>query len=90
MHFFGFSLLVMCFSIEDISLQAGMKLLCSILSLPTPCKEIVTPGEEVSNMTNRPMPDYFEQRTLQKLLLIGYHQSGTSTIFKQVRLWSTI
>ncbi|CAA7393862.1 unnamed protein product [Spirodela intermedia] len=71
--------------------KAGMKLVCSILSLPTPCKEIVTSRDEVNNMTNRPMPDYFEQRTLQKLLLIGYHQSGTSTIFKQAKfLYKTV
>ncbi|CAA6657751.1 unnamed protein product [Spirodela intermedia] len=71
--------------------KAGMKLVCSILSLPTPCKEIVTSRDEVNNMTNRPIPDYFEQRTLQKLLLIGYHQSGTSTIFKQAKfLYKTV
>ena len=61
-----------------------MKLLCAVLSLPTPCKEMAIPGEEVDHVSSRPLPDYYEQRTLQKLLLIGYHSSGTSTIFKQV------
>ncbi|KAJ6805444.1 extra-large guanine nucleotide-binding protein 1-like [Iris pallida] len=63
--------------------RATTKLLCSFLSLPVPSKGVNPSGEEVNNMLNRHMPDYLEQRTLQKLLLTGFHGSGTSTIFKQ-------
>lgn len=65
--------------------RATTKLLCSFLSLPVPSKDANPSGEEVNNMLNRHMPDYLEQRTLQKLLLTGFHGSGTSTIFKQAK-----
>uniref|UniRef100_A0A1D1XID9 Guanine nucleotide-binding protein alpha-2 subunit n=1 Tax=Anthurium amnicola TaxID=1678845 RepID=A0A1D1XID9_9ARAE len=65
--------------------KAGMKLLCSILSLPVPGKETVILGEEVDNVNNIAIADYLQQRTLLKLLLIGCHGSGTSTIFKQTK-----
>ncbi|XP_078430552.1 extra-large G-protein 1 [Wolffia australiana] len=66
--------------------KAGMKLVCSVLSLPTPCKEIVISGEEVNSVANGNVPDYFQPKASQKLLLIGYSQSGSSTIFKQAKL----
>ncbi|KAL0424581.1 UNVERIFIED_CONTAM: Extra-large guanine nucleotide-binding protein 1 [Sesamum radiatum] len=56
--------------------KVGMKLLCSMLSLPSPPKSSYTPGE-------LSVPDHFEQRAIQKILLIGCRGSGTSTIFKQ-------
>nr|XP_010941889.1 extra-large guanine nucleotide-binding protein 1 isoform X2 [Elaeis guineensis] len=62
-----------------------MKLLCPVLSLPIPSKPANPSGEELDNMVNRVVPDYLEQKTLQRLLLVGYHGSGTSTIFKQAK-----
>ncbi|XP_037432525.1 extra-large guanine nucleotide-binding protein 1-like [Triticum dicoccoides] len=57
-----------------------VKLLSPVLSLPTPNKMTNQCGEEAINVVNR--PDYLEQRTTQKLLLVG---SGTSTILKQAK-----
>lgn len=68
-----------------ISPQARTKLLSAVLSLPVPSKSSYF-GEQVSSQISRSFPDYIEQRTLQKLLLVGYNGSGTSTIFKQVLL----
>lgn len=65
--------------------QAGTKLVCAILSLPIPSKSFSsTCGEQLNSMGTRTVPDYLEHRTLQKILLVGYSGSGTSTIFKQV------
>ncbi|GFY93991.1 extra-large G-protein 1 [Actinidia rufa] len=66
--------------------KAGTKLVCAVLSLPVPSKPVNPCGEQVSNVVSRTVPDYLEQRTLQKLLLIGYNGSGTSTIFKQAKI----
>ncbi|KAK9285373.1 hypothetical protein L1049_024564 [Liquidambar formosana] len=66
--------------------KAGTKLVCAILSLPVPSKSANPCGEQVSPLVNRIFPDYLEQRTLQKLLLVGYNGSGTSTIFKQAKI----
>lgn len=63
--------------------QPIMKLLCPVLSLPTPTKAANSNGDEVIDMV-RAIPDYLEQRTVQKMLLVGLHGSGTSTIIKQV------
>lgn len=67
-----------------ITIQAGTKLVCAVLSLPVPSKSLNTYGEPLSNQLSRSVPDYLEQRTLQKILVVGYNGSGTSTIFKQV------
>lgn len=67
-----------------ITLQAGTKLVCAVLSLPLPSKSLNPCGESLTNSLSRAVPDYFEHRTLQKILLVGYNGSGTSTIFKQV------
>ncbi|OAY78841.1 Extra-large guanine nucleotide-binding protein 1 [Ananas comosus] len=61
-----------------------MKLLCPVLSLPTPTKAANSNGDEVIDMV-RAIPDYLEQRTVQKMLLVGLHGSGTSTIIKQAK-----
>nr|CAD1841384.1 unnamed protein product [Ananas comosus var. bracteatus] len=61
-----------------------MKLLCPVLSLPTPTKAANSNGDEVIDMVGA-IPDYLEQRTVQKMLLVGLHGSGTSTIIKQAK-----
>ncbi|CAI9110063.1 OLC1v1010025C2 [Oldenlandia corymbosa var. corymbosa] len=66
--------------------KAGTKLVCAVLSLPVPSKSPCTSGDQVNNVFSQTAPDYFEQRTLQKILLIGYSGSGTSTIFKQAKI----
>ncbi|KAF5738190.1 extra-large guanine nucleotide-binding protein 1 [Tripterygium wilfordii] len=66
--------------------KAGMKLICAVLSLPLPSKSSSPFGESVSSLNCRSVPDYFEQRALYKLLLVGYSGSGTSTIFKQAKI----
>ncbi|KAK1626167.1 hypothetical protein QYE76_000482 [Lolium multiflorum] len=57
-----------------------VKLLSPVLSLPTPNKAANQCGVEAASSGNR--PEYLEQRTIQKLLLVG---SGTSTILKQAK-----
>lgn len=64
--------------------QAGTKLVCALLSLPVPSKSKHPYGEQVTYVPSRSFPDYFEEKMIQKLLLVGYNGSGTSTIFKQV------
>lgn len=66
--------------------KAGTKLVCAVLSLPVPTKSLNTYGEPPSNQLSRSVPDYLEQRTLQKILVVGYNGSGTSTIFKQAKI----
>ncbi|KAF2295134.1 hypothetical protein GH714_031644 [Hevea brasiliensis] len=66
--------------------KAGMKLVCAFLSLPVPAKSSNSCGEQVNSMMSRSVPDYIEQRTLQKILLVGYSGSGKSTIFKQAKI----
>ncbi|THU74968.1 hypothetical protein C4D60_Mb04t38980 [Musa balbisiana] len=68
-----------------------MKLLCPVLSLPFPSKVANPSGEEVNNLFSRAVPDCFDTKALQKLLLVGHHESGTSTIFKQAKfLYSNV
>ncbi|KAF8405100.1 hypothetical protein HHK36_009998 [Tetracentron sinense] len=66
--------------------KAGMKLVCAFFSLPNPSKAANACEEEVNNLASKGVPDYLEQRTLQKLLLVGCNGSGTSTIFKQAKI----
>ncbi|KAK1363869.1 Extra-large guanine nucleotide-binding protein 1 [Heracleum sosnowskyi] len=66
--------------------KARTKLLSAVLSLPVPSKSIHSSGEQVSNVMSQIVPDYLEKITVQKLLLIGYSGSGTSTIFKQAKI----
>jgi hypothetical protein len=74
------------FEFLRLSHQPIVKLLSPVLSLPTPNKAANQCGEEAVHLVNRPIPDYLEQRTCQKLLLVG---SGASTILKQVQcLWT--
>ncbi|CAM8901030.1 unnamed protein product [Rhodiola kirilowii] len=65
--------------------KAGTKLVCALLSLPVPSKSSSS-AEQVNNVRNASFPNYAEQRMIQKLLLVGYNGSGTSTIFKQAKI----
>ncbi|KAH9301467.1 hypothetical protein KI387_013050, partial [Taxus chinensis] len=64
--------------------QAAIRLYCSFLSLPTPRGNIIIKAD-FNNQSNRSVPEYLEQKKIQKLLLLGYQGSGTSTIFKQAK-----
>ncbi|KAI3808592.1 hypothetical protein L1987_24547 [Smallanthus sonchifolius] len=66
--------------------KAGTKLVCAVLSLPVPSKQVYPTGEHLSNTLGQSMPDYFDQISPRKLLLIGCCGSGTSTIFKQAKI----
>lgn len=66
--------------------KAGTKLVCALLSLPVPSKSSNSCGEQITNPVSRTVPDYLEHGIVQKLLLVGYSGSGTSTIFKQAKI----
>ncbi|XP_044498610.1 extra-large guanine nucleotide-binding protein 1-like [Mangifera indica] len=66
--------------------KARTKLVSAILSLPVPSKSSNLGREQVSSQISRSVPDYIKRRILQKLLLVGYNGSGTSTIFKQAKI----
>ncbi|KAM5549063.1 extra-large guanine nucleotide-binding protein 1-like [Rosa sericea] len=55
-----------------------IKLVCTIFSLPIPTESTnPPPAEEDGN--------FIEEKLLDKLVLVGYHKSGSSTIFKQAK-----
>ncbi|KAE8008440.1 hypothetical protein FH972_004953 [Carpinus fangiana] len=58
------------------------KIVCAVFSLPVP-PDSKNPSEEEANGSN---PDNLAQKSLHKLLLVGYDKSGTSTIYKQAKL----
>lgn len=58
-----------------------VKVACALLSLPIPSNPSNAPSEE----GDKALSTQFEEKTLNKFLLVGSDQSGTSTIFKQVR-----
>lgn len=66
--------------------KAGTKLVCAVLSLPLPSKSSNSFGDQTNSFISRSVPEYVEQRSLQKLLLLGYCGSGTSTLFKQAKI----
>ncbi|XP_073139646.1 extra-large guanine nucleotide-binding protein 1 isoform X2 [Henckelia pumila] len=66
--------------------KSGTKLLCAVLSLPVPSKASHTSGEQVTTVSSRAFPDHRGHGAVQKLLLIGYSGSGTSTILKQAKI----
>ncbi|XP_048424605.1 extra-large guanine nucleotide-binding protein 1-like isoform X1 [Pyrus x bretschneideri] len=60
--------------------KTTIKLVCNILSLPIPSDSANLSMEEVNTQNT------FEEKMLNKIVLVGHYKSGTSTIFKQAKI----
>ncbi|PIN16773.1 G-protein alpha subunit (small G protein superfamily) [Handroanthus impetiginosus] len=63
-----------------------LRLVCAALSLPFPSDATNPDGEDVDKERDKVNLKNLEQKMMNKLLLIGCDQSGTSTIYKQARI----
>ncbi|XP_006661610.3 extra-large guanine nucleotide-binding protein 3-like [Oryza brachyantha] len=61
--------------------KASTRLIATLFSLPIP-RDL---KEDTSLYSSRFVPEYLEQKQVQKLLLVGLEGSGSSTIFKQAK-----
>ncbi|KAL3618796.1 Extra-large guanine nucleotide-binding protein 2 [Castilleja foliolosa] len=62
-----------------------VKLLCAALCLPYPSDTSNAGGGDVDNDKDKDIINMPEHKTMNKILLVGCDQSGTSTIFKQAK-----
>ncbi|CAH1435003.1 unnamed protein product [Lactuca virosa] len=65
--------------------KPGIKMVCSILSLPMPPKSFMSSEDETVNNGSKIMQKNIDIKPLTKILLVGQDQSGTSAIYKQAK-----
>ncbi|KAF7092837.1 hypothetical protein CFC21_095290 [Triticum aestivum] len=61
------------------------RFVCTLVSLPVPPANSVEPRDDAP-YSARTVPEYLDQKRIQKLLILGSPGAGTSTIFKQAKL----
>ncbi|CAI9769918.1 unnamed protein product [Fraxinus pennsylvanica] len=66
--------------------KTRVKVVCKALSLPFPSNVSNHGGEELASNTYEVNLKNLDRKTINKFLLVGGHQSGTSTIFKQAKV----
>nr|XP_034575891.1 extra-large guanine nucleotide-binding protein 3-like isoform X2 [Setaria viridis] len=65
--------------------KASTRLIANLFSLPIPPGYSHGLKGDATGDSVRFVPDYLEQKSVQKLLLVGLEGSGSSTIFKQAK-----